>query len=261
MPAKYLALAFLLLCSGCALPAVLEGPSLALSVASMGQTAYTAYDAVSEQNKTKIAEMPQQYRNNRERMLVEMWEAGYYLVRALHWEEEEMSAAEQNSELAKQARLCGAEFVLLGKHFMRKAFKREEYAVYLTPAGVQATPPSGGPAPFSVELRESVVSYDVFSYSAYFFATDSRADGILSADGPWSGPCRSAYSYGAQIVALRKNSPARSAGLQPGDVIASVNGRPAEPRNLSALFEPGVNEVIYCRGGQKHSRQVHLPSL
>jgi S1-C subfamily serine protease len=64
--------------------------------------------------------------------------------------------------------------------------------------------------------------------------------------------------HGWRIVALHwENTPLADAGLQPGDVVTSVNGRPIEtPEQLHACFQllTMANDlhVVYERGKEQH---------
>lgn len=260
--AATIALFAALCCGGCAafLPGVLGDVSTLISLGSLGQTAIKVTYAAMEGKKMAVGWMPAQYAESEPRMLAEAWEQNFQLVKKVYWENEDVPWNELTATVLRKAGTKPAVFALVTKIPLGDAPVREEVAVFIAPSGKIAGDPQELPGQsFRVEMRKNPATAAVYGYSAFYFSWSRQPSGILAAEGPWDGPCRSAYTYGTLVAAVAKNSPAQQAGLRRGEVIMAVNSQPAEYRTIFSLFRFGDNAVAVCRDGTVSQKNLYLP--
>ncbi|MDL2307750.1 PDZ domain-containing protein, partial [Desulfovibrio sp. OttesenSCG-928-C06] len=220
-------------------------------------TAIQAYYA-NRSTDTAVAVLPRQYAGNPERMRIEAWESGYHLVQISQWEDEPIPWQDLVIKMDQQAKPLNAKLVFVGTEFTRKQSRQETVTIYRTENG-RSTSVTPGEA-YRSETQKSVSRYDVYTYNAYFFSKQIQPSGILAEEAPWDGPCRAANTYGAQVIALAKGSPAQQAGFQNGDVILKINGQTASADSIYFLFTPGSNQIEACRKGEPFSKTLQLPA-
>ncbi len=258
---KTLLLLSLALLGGCAaiFPGMgLQTVSTALSLGSIGQTLIRMSNA--EGSSLPVGPMPAQYVNNPTRMLQEAWEQNYQLAKTVRWESEEIPWKEVVAATGRKSGKSSALFALVERRALRDGSRTEQVTVYKTISGklVESPAEAQGEA-FYPQTREQRVTVPLYLYTAWFFTRSRQPSGILAQEGPWDGPCRTAYGYGALVLATGKNTPARKAEIQAGDIITAVNGRPAEYENLFGLLQGGHNTVTVCRGGAVLTLELALP--
>ena len=238
----------------------LETGSTLLSLGSLGQTVVQITNMGSGDKKLAVAYLPRQYRDDADRMVRETWEQNFQLVKTAQWEEEDMSWQELAAAVVRKARGNKAVLAMVEKRALRAKTVREEITVYVTPSGKVLRDPMESPGEaFFPQTRQAEFTVPVYVYKAFYFTKSRQPSGILAAEGPWDGPCRTAYGYGALVRAVGKKTPADAARLYPGDIITTVNGRRAEYQNLFALLRPGENTLSICRNGQHSVAALHLP--
>lgn len=253
-----LAVSILLACAGCFMPPALEVPAALLSLGSLGNTAINVYYAQGRPPRTAVARLPEQYRNNPERMLIETWESGYQLAKSVSWQEREIPWQDMVQRLDREATPLEATLVLVERQYSHRQETEEEVAVYISRDGVVTDIPDHA-RPFYVEMRTKTVSHAVLKYRAWFFVKNTQPDGLLATQGPWNGPCRTAYSYGAAIMAVDRDSPAQQADIRVNDVITAVNGQEADYQSLHLLLQKGGNRLDICRNGERLDKVLVLP--
>ena len=230
-----------------------------ISLGSLGQTAIQLTYAVLEDKKMAVGWLPGQYAGNTDRMILEAWEQNYQLTKKVSWENEDVPWLELTTTILRKARHSGTVFALVDKKPVRRSSVREDIAVYTTPSGMVTDDPASlvGQS-FYTEIRTQSVPTTIYTYTAFYFTKSVQPTGLLLSQGPPNGPCRTNYTYGTQILAVGQKTPSATAGLQKNDILMAVNGRPAEFRDVFALFIPGENTLVICRNGtmlpQKHLR-------
>jgi hypothetical protein len=252
----------LLFCAGCAaMPfGVLETGSTLISLGSLGQTAVQATRLASKDGKLSAAYLPPQYAEDTDRMLREAWEQNYQLAKIAQWEGEDVSWRELGTTVARKAEGGNFLLVLVRKSFARNSAVSETVTVYATPSGRILRDPSESPGEsFYPKAQERKTPVRIYAYTAYFFTRSRQPSGILAADGPWDGPCRTAYAYGALVLAVGKKTPADDARLQAGEIITAINGRSVDYQTLFALLRPGENTLNICRDGRYATKRLLLP--
>lgn len=252
----------ILCCCGCAalLPGALGDVSTLISLGSLGQTAVQVTYAVLEDKKIAVGWLPVQYAGNEDRMIAEAWEQNYQLAKKIFWENEDVPWRELTATVLRKAGHLNVVFALVDKKPLRKVQVREEVAVYTAPSGATTENPANLPGQsFHTEMRLRPATVTVCAYTAFYFVKSAQPTGLLLAQGSWNNPCRSARTYGTRVLAVGKRTPAEAAGLRKGDILTAVNGRPAEYRNIFALFLQGDNVVAVCRGGVVHEKNLRLP--
>ena len=126
---------------------------------------------------------------------------------------------------------------------------------------------SGGPV-FDDEGKVIGINSRIGASTAWNFHVpvsayqDNWADLVL-AGGPILGVSGDDHEDGCKITAIGEDLPAEEAGLQVGDVITSLDGKPVDGfKSLAALVsshKPGDRvKVEFLRGDEKHAKMVEL---
>ena len=255
-------LAFLVLFASCGCAALLPGAagdiSTLITLGGFGQTVVQL--TAAGPRKLPVGPLPAQYAADTERMVREAWEQNYQLAKTAPWAGEDMPWPELAANAARKADNTKSVFALVGKQALQTGQRREEITVYRTISGkLIADPADSFGEAYYPESRAVEQSVPVFRYTVYFFTKSRQPSGILASPGAWSGPCKAISPSGTLVRAVGKNSPARTAHIQAGDVIASINGRPSPYQDLFLLLAPGPNTVALCRNGQMMTTVLQLP--
>jgi putative serine protease PepD len=133
-------------------------------------------------------------------------------------------------------------------------------------AGATVPNPSGQSSAGSVGLGFAIPVSTAVTVADEIIATGSANHayfGIQVAQIPPSAAAQAGTSQGLYVIGVVPGGPAEAAGLQQGDIITEINGRPAtDPNQLQALSiteRAGTTvAVTYERNGESHNTTVTL---
>lgn len=247
---------------GCAPLLAGTGLETASTLLSLGGTGLTVIQMTSTgPGKMPVGMIPQQYANNKERMVREAWEQNYQLTRTVEWTDEELPWPDLVTAASRKAGEGKTLFALVEKRLSHSEKRTAAVTVYKTASGRILQDPAESPGEGfnpQTQIRQSTVP--MFRYTAWYFGRSRQPSGILAGEGPWDGPCRKTHDYGALIRAVGGNTPAHAAQLQPGDIVTAVNGRRVEGDTLLFLLTHGINTLTVCRNGHTETRHLTLPT-
>lgn len=252
---------FLFISCGCAplLTGTVTDLSTLVTLGGFGQTVVRLTETGPRQ--PPVGALPAQYASDTERMIREAWEQNFQVTKTVHWQGEGLPWQELAANAARRADGTRAVFALVAKRALHAEPRYEELTVYRTVSGRLIADPSDsyGEA-YYAETREIARKVPVFRYTAYFFTKSAQPSGILASPDTRDEPCKSVSRSGILVRAVGKSTPAHIARIQSGDVIISVNGRPAAYPDFFSLLTPGQNTVTLCRNGQPMTTALPMPS-
>jgi hypothetical protein len=183
-----------------------------------------------------------------------MYEQGYALIGTVI-----INGPEQDpNDALEQARQVHAAYVLVSSQYESTATATLPYTTPNTTntyfnGNAGGTPYNGNATSFGSTTTMVPYSVNRYDQSAFFFAPMERTGiGIKIAEVPPELKAKTGTNSGILVVAVRKESPAFTGDIVPGDVILAADGKPVTVDNSLQTLKPSGKPIafkIWRQGG------------